>query len=346
MGDTPLPPESPERCEPGTDPQSTAPSVTSSEKSTTGDRPSFRRPTAPSTGTLPGVDDYLTGTQKAAEEQGLFTRPRVTGGRTRKPVIPMEGKALEIAGRLKELFFQYDNRKSEDNRSAQQTMGPSEIGSPCDRRIAMSLLRLPPVNSGGDGWAAFRGTCVHVGLSEMLLWGNQGSGRYLTEVPLSFGSVVVPRGTTDVIDTYLLMIGDHKVMGGWSLDKLRTEGPSETYRVQGHTYGYGARLAGYDIKDIAIVAWPSDKSSLDDLYVWTEPYDPKVARDAIARVERINGSVEAHMATLYGKAETSKEESEELTYQQFPIDNSDCKFCPYHLPGAKASEGGVCTGRA
>jgi hypothetical protein len=342
MGDTPLPPESPEQCRTDT---TDAPSAKSSTRSTDGDQPPFRRPTTDSTGILPGVDDYLTGTQKAAEAQGQFTRPKVTAGRTRKPVIPMGEKALEVAARLKELFYLYDNRRSDDNRSAQQTMGPSEIGSPCDRRIAMSLLRLPPVNPGGDGWAAFRGTCVHVGLAEMLMWGNAGSGRYQTEVQLEFPSLVVPFGTTDAIDTALLMDIDHKVMGGWSLNKLMTEGPTPTYRVQAHTYGMGARLKGYDIKDVAIVGWPSDKSSLDDLYVWTEPYDPAVAREAIARVERISESVEAHMATLYGKAETGKEESEELTYQQFPIDNSDCKFCPWHLPGAAKSEGGVCNGR-
>lgn len=241
----------------------------------------------------------------------------------------MEGKALEIASRLKELFYAYDNRQSDDNRSAQQTLGPSEIGSPCDRRIAMSLLRLPAVNSGGDGWAAFVGTNGHVGLSEMLLWGNAGSGRYQTEVPLTFNSAVVPRGTTDVIDTQLLIVGDHKLMGSWSLNKLRTEGPNQTYRVQAHTYGYGARLKGFKIKDVAIIGWPRDGSSLEELYVWTEPYDPDIARDAIKRVE----DIERFLMT---------DSSDPL---EFAIDNSDCRYCPFHLPGAAKSEGGVCTGR-
>lgn len=257
-----------------------------------------------------------------------------TSPRKGKPVIPMEGKALEVAARLKELFFAYDNRRSADNRSAQASMGPSEIGSPCDRRIALSLLRTPPCNPGGDGWAAFRGTCVHVGLADMFLWGNAGTGRYQTEIPLKFGSLVVPHGTTDLVDTTLLMGIDHKVMGSWSLTKLKTEGPSPQYRVQVHTYGLGARLAGYEVKDVAIVGWPSDKSTLDDLYVWTEPYDPAVARAAIARVEQIADSLEGD------------DDDKLLMAHTFPIDSSDCKFCPYHLPGAANSEGGKCNGRS
>lgn len=335
----PLPPESPDECADSTTPS--ASSATSSKKSTDGD-PQFTRPrpTSSSTGTIPGVEEYLTDTQKAAKDSGLthFTRPRATmkatAAPTRKSVIPMEGKALEIAGRLKELFHAYDNRQTSDNRSAQQTMGPSEIGSPCDRRIALSLLRTPAVNPGGDGWAAFVGTCVHAGLADMFLWGNAGSGRYQVEVPLTFSSTVVPFGTTDLIDTALLVDVDHKVMGSWSLNKLRTEGPSPTYRVQAHTYALGARRAGYDIKDVAIVGWPRERSSLDDLYVWTEPYDPDVARNAIQRVEQISDSLEG-----------DDEDKLSMAYT-FPIDNSDCRFCPYHLPGAARSEGGKCNGRS
>ena len=333
----PLPPESPE-CDDSTTPS--ASSATSTKKSTDSD-PQFKRPvpTPQSTGTIPGVEEYLTDTQKAAKDSGLssFVRPRPAmraESAKKAKAVPMEGKALEIAGRLKELFHAYDNRQSSDNRSAQTTMGPSEIGSPCDRRIALSLLRTPPVNSGGDGWAAFVGTCVHAGLADMFVWGNAGSGRYQVEVPLQFTSAVVPFGTTDLIDTALLVDVDHKVMGSWSLNKLRTEGPSPTYRVQAHTYAMGARLAGYDIKDVAIVGWPRERSSLDDLYVWTEPYDPGIARNAIARVERISDSLEG-----------DDEDKLSMAYT-YEIDNSDCRFCPYHLPGAARSEGGKCNGRS
>lgn len=333
---TPLPPESPDECI--SDTPENASTATCSTTSASGDHPStFRRPTRESStplGGIPGVDEYVTGMETTAAETGLtaFTRPKVTATRQGKKFIPMEGKALEIAGRLKEMFHGYTNRME---RNQQATLGPSEIGSPCDRRLAMSLLRFPPVNSGGDNWASFVGTCTHAGLADMFVWANAGSGRYHPEVALAYPAEHVPKGTTDLIDTTLCMVMDHKLMGGWSLDKLRTSGPSDTYRVQAHTYGYGAKLKGFDIKDVAIIAWPRERGTLDELYVWTEPYDPDVARQALARVEQI-----AELVISNGDPE-----ADGMAYENFPIDNSDCRYCPYLLKGAPNSEGGVCNGR-
>lgn len=298
-------------------------------------------PDAPAT--LPGVADYVEQLAEAAPT--LFRAPTGSSkypAKAKGPVIPMTPKGLEIAARVKEMFHQYSNRQ---DRSQQATMGPSEIGSPCDRRIAMSLLRLPPVNPGGDGWAAFIGTCTHVGLAEMFMWADAGSGRYSTEERLTFPSEHVPGGTTDLIDRQLWYVGDHKVMGTYSLDKLKTEGPSEGYRVQGHTYGMGARLRGYPIEDVVIIGWPRERSSLDALYVWTEPYNPDLAREAIDRVDRIAATVDDSPAILYGEAETDELEAKELTAYRFPIDNSDCNYCPWFVKGAPRSEGGLCNGR-
>lgn len=283
--------------------------------------------------------------QAKAEAPPLFDRPRPAFDRPRAPqragngkaFVPMSPKATEVAGRLKEMFHAYSNRLE---RSQQATMGPSEIGSPCDRRIAMSLMRLPPVNSGGDNWASFVGTQIHRGLEDMFVWANAGSGRYQTEVKLNFPSKYVPKGTTDLIDTFLLMVDDHKCMGSWSYGKLTTEGPSRVYRVQAHSYGYGAKLAGWDIKDVAIIAWPRDKSSLDDLYVWTEPYQPSIAREALDRVARIGDAIavpQGEVATMMADPPKS--------YMDFPIDPSDCRYCPFYLKGAAKSGEGVCNGR-
>lgn len=169
-----------------------------------------------------------------------FVQPgRIT--RVLAQAVPMTDRGREIAARLKETFHAYSNRLE---RNTQTTLGPSEIGTPCDRRIALSLLRVPPVNPGGDGWASFIGTCVHGGLARMFTWADAGTGRYAVEAPLSFPNAYVPKGTGDLLDRVLLMFLDHKLMGRWSLDKLSTRGPIPTYRVQVHTYAYGARLKG------------------------------------------------------------------------------------------------------
>lgn len=230
--------------------------------------------------------------------------------------------ALEIAARMREIFYAYTSRL---DRNTQTTLGPSEIGTPCDRRLAMSLLKVPPVNPGGDNWASFVGTCVHVGLADMLVWANGGTGRFATEVPLKFPSTRVPRGTTDALDRVLMMAIDHKLMGQWSLNKLH-DGPSRTYRVQLHTYAHGLRLAGEKVDHVALIGWPRTGSDLSDLWVWTEEYDPTVARDAFKRVHQIGQNVDSGHP-----------------WRSFPVAN-DCRYCPFHLPDGDNTYG--CNGKA
>ncbi len=343
VSDVPLPPEVPPSWE-GDQATKSAPSATSSTKSTDGDHPSETgHSTSSSTETIPGVDSYVTPMADAKANQAPMFRqptneaqaatlraPGRTGVRETKPVVPMGPEALEIASRIKEMFHAYSNRQE---RSQQSTLGPSEIGTPCDRRIAMSLLRLPAVNPGGDNWAAFVGTCVHAGLEDMLVWADAGSGRYAPEVKLTFPNRYCPKGTSDLVDRTLMLVADWKVMGGWSLNKLRTEGPSRTYRVQAHTYAYGAKLAGEEVSGVAIVGLPREGSSLNDLYVWYEKYRPDIAREALDRVERIGDELfEAPAGVAKGAYD-------------FPIDNSDCRYCPYYMKGAATSEGGKCNGR-
>ncbi|MEU8683180.1 hypothetical protein [Streptomyces sp. NPDC048611] len=228
----------------------------------------------------------------------------------------MDGKAAEIAGRLREMFYTYTSRT---DRTTQSHLGPSEIGTPCDRRIAMSLMQAPRINPGGDNWASFKGTCVHEGLAKMFDWANANTGRYATEVPVHFESSHVPRGTLDLIDRTLVMVADHKLLGNSSLSKLRFEGPSPRYRVQLHTYALGAVRAGESVEDVALVAWPAESQSLKGLHVWTEPYDEQIARDALGRVDRIAEDVNTitrdgyhpMMLSLWATAD-------------------DCRFCPFH----------------
>lgn len=278
---------------------------------------------------LPGVNDYAARVATAAGDQWAG----VLGSEKARRKTPMTPFGEQVAARLKEMFHAYWSRQE---RSQQKHLGPSEIGHPCDRRLALSLMQAPPVNPGGDGWAAFVGTCVHVGLADMFMWADGDTGRFATEVPLEFPYAVVPRGTTDCLDRVLCLVLDQKVLGGWSLDKLSTNGPPEHYRVQVHTYGLGLTLRGERIEKVAIVAWPRERSSLDGLYVWEEDYDASVARTALERASRIGGMVaDLTDADAKQKAEMAG---------TFPIDNSDCRFCKWHKKGAKTLEMG-CDGR-
>lgn len=236
--------------------------------------------------------------------------------------VPMSEFSRDLMVSLKQVFFQYQQRQTSDNRSAQTTMGPSEIGSPCDRRIVMSLLGVPAVAPGGDGFAAWLGTQAHAGVASMLEWASGSSGRYAVEVPLLFPSAHVPRGTSDALDRVLRVAVDHKFMGTYSLRKLRTKGrPSGVYRVQVHTYAYGQQLRGEKVDMVAIVAWPRQGASLDEMYVWSEPYDPSIAIAALGRVH--------DLATRLGPAPYGEVAMDQ--WRHFKVAD-DCRYCPFYLP--------------
>lgn len=277
---------------------------------------------------------------------GLFLQPGspfLQPGDGKVPSGELSPDARDLATRIKETFYAYSNRKTKDNRSAQTTLGPSEIGTPCDRRLALTVMGVPPVNPGGDGWAAFVGTCTHGGMEDVYRWADAGTGRYAVEIRLTFGSVLVPYGTSDLLDRKEGDIVDWKVMGEYSLKKFKAEGPSDTYRIQAHTYGYGAEQAGEKVRRVNIVGLPRAGSSLDSMHVWSEPYDRDVAKQAIARVEAIYARTQQLAVETGALAEDS---TADLLRRGREFDTAtpyECRFCPFYLKGDKEGVRG-CSG--
>lgn len=241
----------------------------------------------------------------------------------------------DLSVSMREIFYAYDKRDSSDNRSAQRHLGPSEIGTPCDRRLAMELLGLAHVNPGGDGYAAWLGTQGHRGMADIYQWADGRSGRFAVETPLNFPSKLVPRGTGDLLDRKLRCFIDHKFMGTWALKSLRQSGPKPVYRVQIHTYAYGAAQRGEKVDQVAIVGWPRQGTTLEEMFVWSEPYDESIAVAALKRVQEIGERVDRGYAIPIGDAEIAK---------SFAI-AKDCNWCSFHLPGADDLKDG-CNGKA
>lgn len=239
---------------------------------------------------------------------------------------------------VQQTFHDYNNRDSGDNRSAQVHMGPSEIGSPCDRRIAMSLMGIPAVNPGGDGFAAWLGTQGHRGMADIYTWANGRSGRYAVETRLNFPSKLVPRGTGDLLDRAekWRCFVDWKFMGFWSLKKLIESGPSLTYYVQIQTYAFGAAQRGEKVKRIVICGLPRQGKSLDEGFAWSAPYDPTIGEAGLRRVDEIGKKIEPWL-----EGTTAHERDQVL--RQFPI-AKDCDYCPHYL--TKSSDlSHACNGR-
>lgn len=251
--------------------------------------------------------------------------------------VPLEGEALALSNWFDDLFFRYQHSRE---RSMQPTIGPSEIGSQCMRRIAMKLSQRPEVNFEKDTYAAWFGTQGHLGLEEMLRWANQTmhAERFLIEAPLEFGSEAMPHGHSDAFDRRPDAVGfdrlqgiviDWKFPGTSALSKMHLDGISLEYETQGHLYGYGQRLAGENVERVAVIALPRQTGDLSGKFVWVAPYDEEIAIKAIK------------------KAEAIKKRLDELGpegYRQAPKTPSYlCPFCPFYLANDAAEVRG-CSG--
>jgi hypothetical protein len=207
-------------------------------------------------------------------------------------------------------------------RSVQVTVGPSELGTPCIRRLAYKLLAWPQANADTDPWTAVIGTATHAWMAEAFTEENRqlGQERYLIErrvhLPLGIS------GSCDLYDRATGQVVDWKISSPQNIGKYRKNGPGEQYRVQAHLYALGMQLAGEKPKDVAICFLPRG-GRIDGLHVWSEPYNPLVAVDAIRRYEATQLALVA--------ADPEKTPSR---WELFPTGDAYCLFCPFHLPGS------------
>ena len=207
-------------------------------------------------------------------------------------------------------------------RSAQKTPGPSELGTPCQRRLGYKMLGTAEVNTDSDGWRPTVGTAVHTWLEKACHAYNDSHRieRYYVEQKVLVGSLLDQeiRGQCDVYDRALAMPIDWKVVGPTSLKKYRINGPGEQYRAQAHLYGRGYELLGLPVDKVAIVFLPSN-GELRDLHVWSEPYSPQLAIDTLTRAEGVLSLTRALGPAALPLLKTS---------------DGPCNWCPYRLPAA------------
>ncbi|GAA2618872.1 hypothetical protein SMC26_40410 [Actinomadura fulvescens] len=204
-------------------------------------------------------------------------------------------------------------------RSRQAAIGPSEVGEPCDRRVAYRLLDWPTSN-GGDPWFAIIGTAVHAWLADAFGHARHG-GRWLVEQRVTVRPGL--RGTADLYDTARPTVIDWKVVGKSSLDRYRAHGPSPRYRVQIHLYAAGMVNAGRRVDRVAIAFLPRS-GFLDGAHLWSEPFDPAVVERALARLDAIT-----ELVCLLDPEQAPER------WSVIPASpSSECRFCPFWRPGS------------
>lgn len=205
-------------------------------------------------------------------------------------------------------------------RSVQRSIGPSEVGEPCARKLAYKLLGTARTNTSTDPLPSLVGTGAHAWLADMFTAENArlGRQRWLVEQPLQCGDV---SGHGDLYDADTCKVIDHKFPGAGAMKKYRANGPSDVYRIQAHLYGLGHVNAGRRVDHVAILFFPRG-GMLADAWLWQEPYDETVAQGALDRLFGIASAIDAWTEITNG--DTS------ATLAAIPGDPSPlCNWCPY-----------------
>lgn len=240
---------------------------------------------------------------------------------------PMRSELLE---RIK-----YANANSQ--RSLQSELGPSEVGTPCDRRIAMRMAGVRKVNRSSDPWAAIVGTSIHAWLQSALEMDNERyvhsrkPPRWMMEVGVQPDPIL--RGKSDLYDTHTRTVIDWKTMGDTAERKLLENGPSVGYRTQIQIYGLGFYRAGYPVENVALMFLPRS-GMLGSARYFQWPFSPAEAQAAIERVYRIGRNVIAMKA------------NGEIAWESVPCDKSElCGWCPFFSRNVKSASSGGCPGQ-
>lgn len=217
-------------------------------------------------------------------------------------------------------------------RTLQTRIGPSELGNPCDRCL---ILKLGGTEETRDvAWLPFVGTAVHGELEGIFAQANAGleSVRWLVESQVSVGTVggVDITGHADLFDLATGEVTDWKIVGKSTLTKVKANGPTPTYRQQAHLYGRGFTRRGLQVNRVRIAFLPRNEPSLAGAHIWSEPYDESIALAALARADMFATAI-AMLGLDTVLAQAPPHVGTEFSCARFP--SADGSFLP--KPGHK-----------
>lgn len=214
-------------------------------------------------------------------------------------------------------------------RSQQKRIGPSEIGTPCDRCLGHKLHGTEEREQRGLPWATVEGTNHHRTMDEWFTAAALQEGEYYEEFEceqrVSVGTI---DGTeiTGSCDLYMPSLGfviDWKFPSQKAFTKYHRQGPSPVYRAQAHLYARGFERAGRPANRVGICFIGRGNATFTH-HLWSEPYDQSIALNALARAERIAINI---------RAMASVSEDEALNYINHLPTDPDCFSCSRY-PGA------------
>ena len=205
-------------------------------------------------------------------------------------------------------------------RNLQTAIGPSEIGHPCPRKIAYKLAGVRENNRFQDPLPSVLGVAFHAWMEV-----NLPRDEWIPEQRVNVDGVEL-YGHSDAYHRPTGTVVDWKMLGRTMHQQWLGGYTNDTYRVQAHSYGQGFHNMGLPVNRVAVAVFCRAKT-LQDLYVWSEPWDPEVARRAIERLGIIRTYVETSGAS----------DSHRQPLTMVPAVAGDgCYFC---LHGGKTTDG-------
>lgn len=207
-------------------------------------------------------------------------------------------------------------------RTLQREIGPSQIGSPCNRWLAYKLGDIPAVGLKKTPWRAAVGTAVHEQFAEWLHRYNEVHGfRYLSETRVWVGDLYPGRpitGHMDAFDTWTGTVIDLKTGTKNVLDEARSGYVNPVYETQLSLYGQGAVNAGLPVRNVGILSVPRDGELTTA--VWNvKPHDPDRGQRGLARA----GAIAQMVDTLGPRAAAMQ-----------PAAEYYCGTCDWYQPGS------------
>jgi CRISPR/Cas system-associated exonuclease Cas4 (RecB family) len=186
----------------------------------------------------------------------------------------------------KEFLLQVLRTKEKNrSRSKQSEVGPSELGG-CRRKVWYRLNNRKSTNPNELKLAAIMGTAIHSEIEKAIKDLDPDNKKYLIETEVEFN------GMKAHIDLFIPETGD---VIDWKTVKVKNLSyfPTQQQRWQVQVYGYLIEKSGKGFpKTVNLVAIARDGDERD-VIVHSEPYDPKIAEEALNWLAAIKESAVA-----------------------------------------------------
>lgn len=209
------------------------------------------------------------------------------------------------------------NRYRATPRHQQVELGPSEVGHPCMKKMALGIMAEPRQNPEYDPLPSIIGTASHTWMESAARLDNERLGRQRWLIEHRVNVTAGLSGSCDLFDTDSGTVLDHKFPGTDRFAKYKKK-MDPTYRAQAHLYGLGFENAGYQVNTVAIALFPRG-GTLRSMRLWKEPYSRELAQAVLTRREQVIGLI----------ADFQVEDNPER-YAWFPSEPQDCIWCPWY----------------